>query len=173
MRWNRFQVTKFEPKFGYLEARIDVADIAKAVHTAFWLTGTNQGVVDGTGHDGAEVDIFESAYTNGKQTQSVLHWDGYGDFHKAWTKHWNNAGDFGGDIHTGYHIIALEWDENSLFFYYDGKKMFSYAGVGLPLVQEYLWLTVGASFGDGDFLSRPTGNLTEAKVDWVRVYQKK
>lgn len=164
---------KYEPRFGYMEVRIDNADIEKAVHTAFWLQGQNQGQVDGTGNDGCEVDIFESAFTKGSHTQSTLHWDGYGASTKAWTKHWDNAGTYGEDIHTGYHIIALEWTATSLRFYYDGKRMFDYTGVGLPLVKEYLLLSVGASFGDGEFTSRPVGLLTQAKVDWIRVYTKK
>ncbi|HET8829109.1 MAG TPA: glycoside hydrolase family 16 protein, partial [Pelobium sp.] len=165
---------KFEPLYGYLEARIDNADIQKAVHTAFWMQGINQGNVDGTGNDGCEVDIFESAFNNGAHTQSTLHWDGYNPaIKKAWTKHWDNVGQFGANIHQGYHIIALEWTPTTLSFYYDGKKRFEYEGVAIPLVKEWLWLSVGASFGDGNFLSRPIGELTAAKVDWIRVYKKK
>ncbi len=164
--------SKFEPKYGYLEVLVDNADISRAVHTAFWLQGPNQGNIDGSGNDGCEVDVFESAFTDGKRTQSALHWDGYGASAQGWTKHWNNAGNFGGDIHSGYHVIGLEWDANSLAFYYDGVKMFTYTGVGVPRVNEFLWLSTGASFGDGDFASRAVGYLTEARIDWVRIYAK-
>lgn len=164
---------KYEQRYGFFETRIDNADILKAVHTAFWLQGQNQGNVNGSGNDGCEIDVFESAFTSGKQTQSTLHWDGYGASTQAWTKHWANAGNYGADIHDGYHIFGLEWDETGLAFYYDGIKMFTYSGVGTPLVKEYLLLSVGASFGDGDFANQPLGDLTTSKVDWIRVYTKK
>ncbi len=164
---------KYDQQYGFFETRIDNADIQKAVHTAFWLTGGTQGNVDGSGNDGCEVDVFESAYTSGGQTQTALHWDGYGDAAKGWTKHWANAGPFAADIHNGYHIFGFEWDATGMAFYYDGVKMFTYTGVGTPLVKEYILLSTGASFGDGDFTSRTVGELTDAKVDWIRVYTKK
>lgn len=163
---------KFESRFGYYEVRIDNADIEKAVHTAFWMQGANQGNVDGSGNDGCEVDIFESAYSKGSHTQTALHWDGYGAKAAGWTKHWDNVGSYGNDIHDGYHVIGMEWTPTSMRFYYDGVRMFDYVGVGLPLVKQFLWLSAGASFGDGDFKSRDIGFLTQAKVDWVRVYVK-
>ncbi len=159
---------RYEPKYGYMEVRVDNANIGKAVHTAFWMQGQNQGNIDGTGHDGCEIDIFESAFTDGEQTQSTLHWDGYGPSTKAWTKHWQN---WGVGIHADFHIIGLKWTPTSLTFYYDGTAMFTYTGVGVPTVNEYLWLSVGASFGDGDFINRPVGYLTKARFDYVRVYQ--
>ena len=41
----------------------------------------------------------------------------------------------------------------------------------VPKVKEWLWLSVGASFGDGDFQSQPIGLLSDALVDYVRVYK--
>lgn len=164
---------KYDQQYGFFETRIDNADIQKAVHTAFWLTSPNQGNVNNSGADGCEVDVFETAFTNGSRTQTALHWDGYGSTAKGWTQHWNNVGPFAADIHTGYHIFGFEWDATGMAIYYDGKKMFTYTGVGTPLVKEFILLSLGASFGDGDFLSRPLGELTTAKVDWIRVYTKK
>ncbi|MCB0469766.1 MAG: T9SS type A sorting domain-containing protein, partial [Flavobacteriaceae bacterium] len=36
---------------------------------------------------------------------------------------------------------------------------------------EWLWLSVGASFADGDFQNQPIGTLSDALVDYVRVYK--
>jgi hypothetical protein len=41
----------------------------------------------------------------------------------------------------------------------------------VPKVKEWLWLSVGASFGDGDFQSQPAGLLSDALVEYVRVYK--
>ena len=67
----------YEPTYGYLEARIQIASTAKGNHTAFWLQGHNQGNVDDTATDGAEIDIFESAWLS-DNTGIAIHFDGYG-----------------------------------------------------------------------------------------------
>jgi hypothetical protein len=41
----------------------------------------------------------------------------------------------------------------------------------VPQVPEWLWISVGASFGDGEFQLQPVGFLSEAKVDWIRAYK--
>ncbi|ANQ52454.1 family 16 glycosylhydrolase [Flammeovirga sp. MY04] len=157
---------KYEPKYGYMEARIKIADTSKGNHTAFWLQGKQQGNVDGTGNDGAEIDIFESAWTS-DYTKSVIHIDGYAADHKANTKKYDTP-----NIHDGYHIYGLLWDENKLEIYYDGEHKVTYEGIWVPQVKEWLWLSVGASFGDGDFVSQPIGDLSIAEVDYVRVWER-
>jgi len=155
----------YEPTYGYLEARIEIADTKKGNHTALWLQGHNQENIDGTGNDGAEVDIFESAWEN-DTTKAVVHIDGYGVDKQANTKSYNTP-----NIHSGYHIFGLLWEENSMKIYYDGELKVSYAGKWVPNVPEWLWLSVGASFGDGEFKLQPIGELSVAKVDWVRYYK--
>ncbi len=164
---------KYMTKYGYYEARIQVADVTKGTHTAFWLQGPNMGTVDGTGNDGAEIDIFESAWT-GDYTKSVIHIDGYGDDHKASTKQYTTPG-----IHSGYHTFGMHWTKDFIKIYYDGVLKVTYSDTKfIPWVEEYLWLSDGASFGLGDekdtnmfFVDRPLGFLTEAYVDWIRVWK--
>lgn len=168
----------YEPTFGYLEARIQIAETSKGNHTAFWLQGHNQGNVDNSAADGAEVDIFESAWTN-NTTKAVVHFDGYGTFKKNHTIPFNVP-----NIHDGYHLFGLHWTSSSMDIYYDGIKVsstisskpfpFTTDPNGYPLVPqvpEWLWLSVGASFADGDFQSQPIGTLSDALVDYVRVYK--
>ncbi len=156
---------KYEPTYGYFETRLKIAETAKANHTAFWLQGEFMGNVDGTGRDGAEIDVFESAWV-GEYTKSVVHIDGYGASHKANTKKYNTPG-----IHDGYHVYGLNWTPEKLEIYYDGVKKVTYQGDWVPQVPEFVWLSVGASFGDGDFINQPIGILSEATVDYVRVWQ--
>ena len=157
----------FEPKYGFMEVRMKVAETAKGNHTAFWLQGKGMSNIDGTGNDGAEIDVFESAWV-GDYTKSVVHIDGYGKYHRANTIQYSTP-----NLHTEYHTFGLEWDSTKLKIYYDGVHKTSYHGIWVPHVEEYLWLSVGASFGDGDFGSQPIGLLSEAKVDYVRVWKKK
>jgi uncharacterized repeat protein (TIGR02543 family) len=157
---------KYDPTYGYIEARVKIADTTKDTHTAFWLQGANQDNVDGTGNDGAEVDIFESAWT-GNYTKSVVHIDGYGASHKSSTKQYTAPG-----LHSGYHVFGLEWTANSMNIYYDGVLKATYTGIWVPQVPEWLWLSVGASFGDiGTFQTEPNGYLTSAYFDYVRVWK--
>ena len=56
--------------------------------------------------------------------------------------------------------------------YYDGVLKVTYTGIWVPRTNEWLWLSVGASFGDiGTFTSEANGLLTSAYVDYVRVWQ--
>lgn len=167
----------YEPTYGYLEARIKIAETAKGNHMAFWTQGHNQGNVDNSGADGAEIDIFESAWVN-NTTKAVVHFDGYGPEKKNHTIPYNTP-----NLHSGYHVFGLHWTTTSMDVYYDGVKMNSTnankpfpftvdpSGYALvPQVPEWLWLSVGASFADGDFQSQPVGTLSDALVDYVRVY---
>jgi hypothetical protein len=134
--------------------------------------------VDNSATDGAEVDIFESAW-NTNTTKAVVHFDGYGAFKKNHTIGYNTP-----NIHTGYHVFGLYWTSSSMDIYYDGVKVVSTSSGkpfpftvdpnGYPLVPqvpEWLWLSVGASFADGDFQSQAVGTLSDALVDYVRVYK--
>jgi len=176
----------YETTYGYLEARIKIADTSKGNHTAFWIQGSNQRNVDDSAADGAEVDIFESAWTT-DTSKTVVHYDGY----ISGTKHnhtipYNTPG-----IHNGYHVFGLLWTDSSMEIYYDGVKVESTSNKTFPIAQssaghplvpqvpEWLWLSVGATFGlEGnnggtgiDFQSQPIGPLSDALVDYVRVYK--
>ena len=156
----------FEFKYGYIEARIDIAETMFGTHTALWLQGDNMENVDGTGNDGAEIDVFESAWV-GDYTKSVVHIDGYGVSHKANTRQYETPG-----IHSGYHTYGLLWNKDMLEIYYDGQFKTRYQGIWVPQVEEFLWLSTGASFGGtADFTSRTIGSFTEAKVDYIRVWK--
>ncbi|QNM84323.1 family 16 glycosylhydrolase [Polaribacter pectinis] len=169
----------YEPTYGYFEARIEIANTQKGNHTAFWMQGHNQGNVNDSGADGAELDFFESAWITNK-TKAVVHYDGYGSDHMAYTVPYNTP-----NIHSGYHTFGAHWTSTTIDIYYDGVKVTSTSinkpfpfstdpANGNPLVPqvpEWLWLSVGASFGDGTFNLQPIGDLSVAKVDWVRAYK--
>lgn len=162
-----FSYKKYAFKYGYIEARIKVADIRKATHTAFWLQSTNVNAVDGTGNDGAEIDIFESAYISEKAA-STIHIDGYGKDHQQKHIEYESA-----NLHQDYHIWGLLWDEHSLKVYYDGVLKAEFDEKWVPKVEEYIQLSTGATFSnEGDFIGQPSdSSLSEAYVDYVRVWK--
>ena len=174
----------YEPTYGYFEVRIKIAETAKANHTAFWFQGHNQGNVDSSAEDGVEIDVFESAWVT-NNVKTVLHYDGYGNSSKSYAVPYNTP-----NLHTGYHIFGLHWTPDFLQTYYDGvpvtstnstkvfpivtnKSSKNFGDKLVPQIPEWMWLSVGASFGDGDFGNQPLGTLSVAKIDWVRAYKLK
>lgn len=161
---------KYETTYGYYEAKIQIAQADRGTHTAFWLQGDGMFNVDDSGADGAEIDVFESAWL-GDFTKSVVHIDGYGNAHQASTKQYNTP-----KIHTGYHTYGFYWTKDYMRIYYDGALKVTYKNRKfIPQANEYLWLSDGASFGLGGeldtdvfFVDRPVGYLTEAKVEYIR-----
>lgn len=159
---------KFEIEYGYFEVSISIAQVDKGTHTAFWLQGQNMSNVDGTANDGAEIDVFESAWLE-DYTKSVVHIDGYGSAHQANTKKYITPG-----IHSGFHTFSFHWTPDFMKIYYDGVLKVSYTTPQwIVNTEEFLWLSNGASFGiEGDYFSKQAlGYLTEAKVEYVRVWQ--
>lgn len=160
----------YETQYGYFESRIKIAETAKGTHTTFWLQGNNMSNVDGTANDGAEIDIFESAWLD-DYTKSVIHIDGYASNHQANTKKYDTPG-----IHEGYHTFGLHWTEDFMDIYYDGQRKVRYTNPNwIVKTKEFLWLSDGASFGlEGDcFTKQDIGVLTCAYVDYIRVWKPK
>ena len=156
----------YETTYGYLEARVKIGDTTKDTHTAFWLQGKNMGVITGNANNGAEVDIFESAWF-GNFTKSVVHIDGYGQYKQARTVQYSTPG-----LHDGFNVFGLHWTPNEMRIFYNGEHKVTYTGKWVPQVPEWLWLSNGASFGDiGTFQDEPRGWLTSAKFDYVRVWK--
>lgn len=127
------------------------------------------GNVDGTGNDGAEIDIFESAYL-ADEVISTIHIDGYGADHQEKNFRYATPG-----VHEGYHVWGMLWDENSVKIYYDGEFKAEFDGKWIPKVKEYLYLSTVATFsGEGNFKDLPVDSqLTAAYFDYVRVWTKK
>lgn len=160
---------KYYMQYGYAEARIKVADTRGGALTAFWLQSNTMGNIDGSGNDGAEVDIFESAYVD-DHVISTIHFDGYADDHQE-----KNFQYVTPDLFDGYHIWGCLWDEESIKIYYDGRLTAEFDGKWVPQVEEYLYLSTVATFGNGaiDFRNRKADSyLSEALFDYVRVWVK-
>lgn len=162
-------MNKYEVQYGYFETKIFVADVTKGTHTAFWLQGQDMETATGNAHNGAEIDVFESAWLY-DYTKSNIHIDGYGSAHKSKAIKFNTR-----KIHDEYHIWGLLWTPDSMNIYYDGELKASYTDdKWLVHAKEYLWLSDGAAFGftGNHFTKQEIGHLTEAYVDYIRVWTK-
>ena len=163
---------RFTAGYGYYEASIKFP-VAPGTWGAFWMMCGDVSGVDGSAADGVEIDIIESIGNDWGACNHALHWDGYGDDHKA-----VNSGElYGHNIYDGkFHTFALERTENGYVFYIDGKETWrATADQCAPCPEDgYLKLTVEAAEwagagSDGCIAALPA----EMVVDYVRVYRVK
>ena len=146
----------YERTYGYFEARIRIAPTADGIHTAFWLRTYRDG--------GREVDILESALTSDKYHMAV-HWTN----EDARRRQASNRVAMRG-MHDGqFHVFAMHWDEAGYRFYADGRLTWQYAGPGVAHVDQFIYLSTGASWSEGNACNGTFPN--EALVDWVRVWE--
>lgn len=183
--WYSSQLTtqgKFEQKYGYFEVRC-ILPKGAGLWSAFWMMCKGVGAIDGTGEDGTEIDIFESAfYTKGREwdtVQAALHFDGYGEEHQQRQIHQTHV--YGNNPYEEYNTYGLEWNEDEYIFYVNGRKCGSSKFGGVSKVPEYLLLSVEVG-GDngvpadswcGISIENNTEPPTDYIVDYVRVYQYK
>lgn len=147
---------------------------------AFWMM-PNKSTYGGW-PDSGEIDIFEQI-NNEDTSYHTIH------------SHWANGKSDGGLGQSGnpqkggtsatttgdYHVYGLEWTENMLTWFVNGKKVFSYAkSTNQDDLDKKQWpfdkpfyLILNQSVGNGGWAANPDLNFTyETKFDWVRVYQK-
>ena len=120
---------------------------------------------------GGEIDIFEQIDNEQRC---------YATVHSAWTK------SHGNEPHSGnlwmpmdrYHTYAVEWEEDVLTFFADGKRVFQYKKQNdsqeqWPFDKSNFYLILNQSVGNGSWAKKADVNHTyEMRVDWIRVYQK-
>ncbi len=170
----------FESKHGYYEVRC-ILPKGSGMWSAFWLNCAGMQNVDGSGKDGAEIDVFESAFydtTTKNYVQSAIHYDGYGEGLKSTTVCKPFITD--NNPYEEYNTYGLEWNEDKYIFYINGKETGRSSFGGVSGVKEYLILSVEVGGSNGIATDSWAGSALEkdAKptdfiVDYVRVYQYK
>ncbi len=178
-------------KYGYFECRC-ISPVGEGLWAAFWMFSHGVGTIDGTGRDGAEIDVFESpyyGYTNPLKRNAVsstIHFDGYEEAHQSVT-----LGSYKvPDPYTQYNTFGVEWNENECIFYINGVETSRITGDPIPQVEEWLMLSaevngnncIPGTNGDGEVVETQNGTITNNSsdlspfdfvVDYVRVYTKK
>ena len=147
---------------------------------AFWMM-PNKSTYGGW-PDSGEIDIFEQINNEDKSYHTIhSHWaNGSGD---GGLEQGSNPQKGGTSATTtgDYHVYGLEWTENMLTWFVNGKKVFSYAkSTNQDDLDKKQWpfdkpfyLILNQSVGNGGWAANPDLNFTyETKFDWVRVYQK-
>ena len=177
----------YNKKYGYFECRCKCPP-AQGLWSAFWMFTGSVSNIDGTGRDGAEIDIFESPYFAENKLKryavsQTVHFDGYGEEHQQVC-----LGKFKVPaVYDDFNTYAVEWNENEYIFYINGIETNRLDGDCVSQTEEFIILSteVGGNNGisavntDGTpFKDKDNINLNKADadmdfvIDYVRVYDK-
>ena len=176
----------FEPTYGYFEARC-ILPKGVGLWSAFWLISRSMafangyGEIQNSGVDGAEIDVFESAFYESKMPRRVtsnIHYDGYGEWHKQ-----ANVCEpflFFNNPYEEFNTYGLEWNENEYIFYINGIETGRSSFGGASQTPEYLILSVEVGGNNAvpaaDWVGSPISEeseITDFVIDYVRAYQYK
>ena len=112
-------------KYGKIEARIKVPDLADGLWPAFWTLGNNFKQV-GWPYCG-ELDIMEmgsgAAITQdviNRRVGSAAHWDNQGNW-SSYSQYLDTAS----DLDDGYHIFSMDWTPERVTTYIDGQQVWT------------------------------------------------
>ncbi|MBR0112907.1 MAG: glycoside hydrolase family 16 protein [Clostridia bacterium] len=170
--------TLFEQKYGYFEVRC-ILPKGEGLWSAFWMLADGMSNVDGSGKDGAEIDIFESPFFGRKPERKVssnIHIDGYGEGLKS-----TNVCEpliLVNNPYEDFNTYGLKWTEDEYIFYINGIETGRSSFGGASQVPEYLILSVevgGTDAVPGDSWAgkglTADSTPTDFIVDYVRAYK--
>lgn len=167
-------------KYGRIEARIQVPDLADGLWPAFWTLGNNFSSV-GWPYCG-ELDIMEmgnaQAISNGvinRRVGSAAHWDNNG----SWAS-FSRYLDAPADLDDGYHLFSMNWTPTQVTTYLDGAEIWSFTidpevCTGCSEFHQPHFIILNMAVG-GNYTGLLTPGLitadlpAELKVDYIRIY---
>lgn len=167
-------------KYGYFEARIKLPS-GKGTWPAFWMMPVNNNWSTNPWPMCGEIDIMEEVGVVPNEVSSSIHTQDYNHTKNTQKTHAMTISKAEGE----YHVYALEWTEDAITTYVDGKVQLAVTKSALgsshnqwPFHYEFypiLNLAFGGSWGgmNGvDYSILNNGGIT-MEVDYLRVFQKK
>lgn len=159
-------------KYGYFEARLKLPK-GKGTWPAFWMMPKNFTSWPGDG----EIDIMEEVGYNPNYVSSSIHCEAYN--HVKGTQKTKEI--LVPTAQTEFHVYALEWTEDFIRTYVDGKELFYFENdkkgnkntwpFNAPFYLK-LNLAWGGSWGGAQGVDE-TALPATYQIDYVRVFQKK
>ncbi len=160
----------FERTHGRFEARIKLP-LGQGIWPAFWMLGAD---LDDVGWPACgEIDIMEYLGHEPRAIHGTIHGPGHFGDSAVTRKHVLAQGGF----HLGFHVFAVEWNENSIAWYVDGYNFHTATPKDLPQGATWVYkhpffillnLAVGGRWpGSPD---ETTVFPQTMLVDYVRVY---
>lgn len=167
-------------KYGTIEARIKVPDLADGLWPAFWTLGNN--FQDVGWPDSGELDIMEmgsaaaiDAGVVNRRVGSTAHWE-----HNGTHAEYGLSYDSPTDLHTDFHVFRMEWTPDLVSTYVDNQWIWSIdiSEASCPDCTEFhqphfiiLNLAVGGLYTGITRSSEVTAPMpAEMLVDYVRIY---
>lgn len=162
---------KKEMKYGRMEIRAKVPS-GLGIWPAFWMLGADHGQTKWPFC--GEIDIIEFLGRDSTRVHGTVH---YADVMGAY-RHQTEEPVVGKPA-DGFHIYAVDWDENQIAFYYDDLKyfVFDYKKAAYPsgdIFQKKYYLLLNLALGhQGTWAGPLDDKILPAKyyIDYVRVYQ--
>ncbi len=155
---------------GRFEARIQLP-VGQGIWPAFWLLGSD---IDQVGWPQCgEIDIMEYRGQEPRILHGSLHGPGYSGITALTMEHVLAQGGF----NLGFHVFALEWDEDSITWLVDGYAYFTVTPADLPpgaswVFDHPFFILLNVAVG-GYWVGPPNASTVFPQtmlVDWVRVY---
>lgn len=158
-------------KYGRIEMRAKVPG-GRGIWPAFWMLGYDGGAARWPGS--GEIDIMEYLGRDGARIYGTVH---YMDVNNKFRD--RGEAPVVGNPADGFHIYAVEWDENGISFYYDNLKYFIFTydrpeGKPGAVFQKDFYLLVNMALGhEGSWAGPVDDKALPCKyyVDYIRVYQ--
>jgi beta-glucanase (GH16 family) len=164
---------KFDQKYGRFEARIKIPG-GQGMWSAFWMLGND---IDRVGWaECGEIDVMENIGREPATIHGTVHGPGYSGANAVGAL-FNSANNQ--KFADGFHVYAVEWSENKISFYVDGKLYKTITPQDLPASKKWVFdhpffmtlnLAIGGNWGGApDETTVFPGTML---VDYVRVYSR-
>ncbi len=159
-------------KYGYFEARLRLPS-GKGTWPAFWMMPANFTAWPGDG----EIDIMEEVGYNPNYVSSAIHCNAYNHMNNTQ----KNKETYLATAQSEFHVYALEWTEDYIRTYVDGKELLYFANdkkgnkdtwpfnAAFYLKLNLAW---GGNWGGAQGVDESALPATY-EIDYVRVFQKK
>lgn len=164
---------KFTQTYGRFEARLKVP-YGQGIWPAFWMLGDD---IDSAGWPGCgEIDIMEHIGKEPSRVFGTLHGPGYSGANgiSAWYSLPSRR-----KFAVDYHVFAVEWEQDVIRFYVDGRLYKTRTPADLPPGKAWVFnhpffLILNVAVG-GDWPGKPDATTVfpqQMLVDYVRVYKR-
>ena len=146
----------FAQTYGRFEIRCRAAS-GKGLESKFWLLPVPSGEIPG-------IDIYDVV---GSEPSKALFANTWGDekTERSFTGSYNVS-----DLSDGFHVVAIEWDENRIVWTVDGQERFR-STTGAPHQPMYLAASLAVGGAQAKYPDRTAEFPAVFEIDYIRVYQ--
>ncbi|MBR2089538.1 MAG: glycoside hydrolase family 16 protein [Fibrobacter sp.] len=147
-------------KYGYFESKIKIS-AASGINNSFWLYQWSS--TDSL--NAFEIDIAETQYPNIVRTNIHDRGMSSGKKHSQKSKRYDSEN---ANLYDDFHIYGLEWNENQLNFYFDGKLIRSEKN---KICFQEAHLVLGSAVLKWAGENSAAIDNTSMKIDYVRIWK--